>query len=146
MAAASFSFTISGSRPTYRDLLTQMVITSDNTATDVMVLRIGGVEALNAWLTASGFTHTRMMNRGHEYRQKLLTLINPEFANLTPEQTTGLQYASQDSPLFDLYADLFTGPRAAWVEVVRDPANRRPLARDIATASRWKTATTGWAT
>ena len=69
------------------------------------------------------------MNRGHEYRQKLLTLINPEFATLTPEETTGLQYASQDSALFDLYTDLFTGPRAKWVETVRDPANRRTLAQ-----------------
>lgn len=117
-----------GLRPTYRDLLTEMVITSDNTATDLMVRRIGGVDALNAWLTATGFTHTRMMNRGHEYRQKLLALINPEFATLTAEETTGLQYASQDSELFALYADLFTGPRAKWVAAVRDPANRRKLA------------------
>lgn len=117
-----------GLTPTYRDLLTEMVITSDNTATDLMVRKIGGVEALNAWLTASGFTHTRMVGRGHEYRKKLLTLINPEFANLTPEETTGLQYASQDSALFGLYTDLFTGARAKWVEMVRDPANRRTLA------------------
>jgi len=117
-----------GLRPTYRDLITEMVITSDNTATDLMVRKIGGVEALNTWLAASGFTHTQMVGRGHEYRQKLLTLINPEFASLTPEETTGLQYASQDSALFGLYADLFTGPRAKWVELVRDPANRRTLA------------------
>jgi reactive intermediate/imine deaminase len=117
-----------GLSPTYRDLITEMVITSNNTATDLMVRKIGGVEALNTWLTASGFTRTRMIGRGHEYRQKLLTLINPEFATLTPEETTGLQYASQDSALFGLYTDLFTGPRAKWVEAVRDPANRRTLA------------------
>jgi len=117
-----------GLKPTYRDLLTEMVITSDNTATDLMVRKIGGVETLNRWLTSSGFTHTRMVGRGHEYRRKLLTLVNPEFANLTPEETTGLQYASQGSPLFGLYADLFPGPRAKWVETVRNPANRRTLA------------------
>ena len=117
-----------GMAPTYRDLVTQMVITSDNTATDLMVRKIGGVDALNTWLTSSGFAHTRMIGRGHEYRRKLLALINPAFANLTAEETTGLQYASQDSALFALYADLFTGPRAKWVEAVRDPANRRRLA------------------
>lgn len=116
-----------GSNPTFRDLLTQMVITSDNTATDLMVRRIGGVDALNAWLKASGFMHSQMVGRGHEYRKKLLTLINPEFASLTPEETTGLQYASQGSALFDLYTDLFTGTRSKWVEAVRDPANRRTL-------------------
>ena len=117
-----------GLKPTYRDLITEMVNTSDNTATDLMVRRIGGVDALNTWLTTAGFTHTRMMNRGHEYRQKLLALINPDFAKLTAEETTGLQYASQDSELFALYSDLFTGPRAKWVAAVRDPANRRKLA------------------
>jgi len=117
-----------GLNPTYRDLITEMVITSDNTATDLMVQRIGGVDALNTWLTSSGFTRTQMVGRGHEYRKKLLTLINPEFANLTPEETTGLQYASQDSALFGLYTDLFAGARAKWVELVRDPANRRTLA------------------
>jgi reactive intermediate/imine deaminase len=117
-----------GLSPTYRDLITQMVITSDNTATDLMVRKIGGVDALNIWLAASGFTNTRMIGRGHEYRRKLLTLLHPEFANLTPEETTGLQYASQGSVLFGLYADLFTGPRARWVAIVRDPANRRALA------------------
>lgn len=123
-----FQFHDLGSTPTYRDLITQMVITSDNTATDLLVQRIGGVERLNAWLETSGFTRTRMVGRGHEYRQKLLTLVDPAFAALTPEETTGLQYASQDSALFDLYADLFTGPRARWVEAVRDPATRRRLA------------------
>ena len=118
-----------GQTPTYRDLITEMVITSDNTATDLLVRKIGGVEALNTWLMAAGFTNTRMVGRGHEYRKKLLTLINPEFAELTPEETTGLQYASQDSALFGLYTDLFTGPRAKWVETVRDPANRRTLAQ-----------------
>lgn len=117
-----------GLPPTYRDLLTQMVITSDNTATDLAVRKIGGVDALNSWLASSGFTNTRMIGRGHEYRRKLLTLINPEFASLTPEETTGLQYAAQDSPLFGLYTGLFAGPRARWVDQVRDPANRRRLA------------------
>jgi reactive intermediate/imine deaminase len=117
-----------GLAPTYRDLITQMVITSDNTATDLVVRKIGGVDALNSWLTSSGFSQTRMIGRGHEYRRKLLTLIEPEFAKLTPEETTGLQYASQDSALFGLYTDLFTGPRAKWVAAVRGPGNRRTLA------------------
>jgi beta-lactamase class A len=124
-----FQFHDVGLTPTYRDLITEMVITSDNTATDLLVRRVGGMDVLNQWLTASGFTRTRMLNRGHEYRQKLLTLLNPEFASLTAEETTGLQYASQDNVLFDLYADLFTGPRAKWVDLVRDPAQRRTLAQ-----------------
>jgi beta-lactamase class A len=117
-----------GLTPTVRDLITEMVITSDNTATDLMTLKVGGVEALNRWLATTGYAHIRMVGRGYEYRRKLLTLLDPRFAGLTPEETTALQYASQDNPLFDLFKPLFTGDRAAWVDVVRDPANRRTLA------------------
>lgn len=122
-----FQFLDMGLKPTVKDLITQMIITSDNTATDLMTTRVGGVERLNAWLAASGYSRTRMVNRGHEYRRKLLAVLKPEFANLTAEETTGLQYAAQDSPLFDLYTPLFTGERAQWVAFVRDPANRKAL-------------------
>ena len=113
-----------GLNPTLRDLITQMIITSDNTATDEMTTRVGGVEALNTWLAASGY-RLRMVNRGWEYRRKLLARIDPRFAAITAEEVTGLQYAMTGSPTFDLYRPLFTGDRAAWLDVVRDPANRR---------------------
>ena len=47
-----------GLQPTIRDLLTEMVITSDNTATDLMTLKVGGVAQLNAWLERSGYQHS----------------------------------------------------------------------------------------
>src|SRR5437773_1334041 len=114
-----------GLAPTLRDLITEMVITSDNTATDLMTLKVGGVDRLNEWLAAAGYAHIRMVGRGYEYRRKLLALLDPRFANLTPEETTALQYASQDNPLFDLFRPLFTGERAQWIDIVRDPANRQ---------------------
>jgi len=43
-----------GLQPTYRDVLAQMVITSDNTATDLAIAQVGGVDAVNAWITANG--------------------------------------------------------------------------------------------
>ena len=117
-----------GQTPTIKDLLTEMVITSDNVATDQLLTRVGGVDSLNAWLKASGFAHLSMVARGHVYRRKILELVNPAFAQLTAEETTGLQYAQQGDALFGLYASLFTGERAKWVEMVRDPANRKILA------------------
>jgi hypothetical protein len=86
------------------------------------------VDSLNAWLKASGFAHLSMVARGHVYRRKILELVNPAFAQLTAEETTGLQYAQQGDALFGLYASLFTGERAKWVDMVRDPANRKILA------------------
>lgn len=120
-----------GIAPTLRDLIQHMVITSDNLATDILATRVGGVEALNAWLAESGYT-MRKVNRGWEYRRKLLARLDPRFATITAEETTGLQYAAGDNPLFEHYRSLFTGERAKWLDVVRDPANRRRRAEDTA--------------
>lgn len=43
-----------GLQPTLRDVLLQMIITSDNTATDVAIAKVGGVGVVNAWLAARG--------------------------------------------------------------------------------------------
>ncbi len=118
-----------GLAPTVRDLLLDMVITSDNTATDIMTTKVGGVAALNEWLAASGY-RMRMVNRGYEYRRKLLARLDPRLADITAEETTGLQYAASDNPLFERYRPLFVGERARWVEIVRDPEIRRRRAAD----------------
>jgi beta-lactamase class A len=44
-----------GLQPTLRDVLLQMVITSDNTATDIAIAKVGGVARVNAWLKESGY-------------------------------------------------------------------------------------------
>jgi len=44
-----------GLQPTLRDVLVQMIITSDNTATDLAIARVGGVAAVNTWLTQNGY-------------------------------------------------------------------------------------------
>jgi reactive intermediate/imine deaminase len=126
-----FQFADLGLAPTLRDLILQMIITSDNTATDVMTTKVGGVEALNAWLATSGY-QMRLVNRGWEYRRKLLARLDRRFATITAEETTGLQYAAADNPLFAHYRSLFTGERAGWLDVVRDPGNRRRRAEDTA--------------
>ena len=45
-----------GLQPTFRDVLLQMVITSDNTATDLAIAKVGGVTRVNAWLKESGYS------------------------------------------------------------------------------------------
>jgi beta-lactamase class A len=44
-----------GLQPTLRDVLMQMVITSDNTATDLAIGKVGGVARINAWMKENGF-------------------------------------------------------------------------------------------
>ncbi len=45
-----------GLQPTLRDILLQMIITSDNTATDVMIGKVGGVNSVNAWIAQAGYS------------------------------------------------------------------------------------------
>ena len=49
-----FRYHDAGLQPTFRDVLLQMVITSDNTATDLAIAKVGGVARVNAWLKESG--------------------------------------------------------------------------------------------
>jgi beta-lactamase class A len=44
-----------GLQPTLRDVLLQMVVTSDNTATDIAIGKVGGVARVNAWLAEQGY-------------------------------------------------------------------------------------------
>ncbi len=44
-----------GLQPTLRDILLQMIITSDNTATDLAIAKVGGVASVNAWLARAGY-------------------------------------------------------------------------------------------
>lgn len=49
-----------GLEPTWRDLVTQMIITSDNTATDLVLKRVG-LDRVNAMLEDFGFEQTRVL-------------------------------------------------------------------------------------
>ena len=52
------NFTI-GLQPTYHDLITQMIITSDNTATDIMIAKVGR-DRVNRLLDSLGYRQTRL--------------------------------------------------------------------------------------
>jgi beta-lactamase class A len=74
-----------GLRVTLRDLITQMIITSDNTATDLLLDRVGGLEALNAWLTSAGFPNTKMVQSTLSFFRQPLELVDPKYRSLPPE-------------------------------------------------------------
>jgi len=50
-----FRYHDTGLQPTLRDVLLQMVITSDNTATDLSIAKVGGVAKVNVWLRDKGY-------------------------------------------------------------------------------------------
>jgi beta-lactamase class A len=55
-----FRYHDAGLQPTVRDVLLQMVITSDNTATDLSIARVGGVAKVNAWLKQNGYADQKL--------------------------------------------------------------------------------------
>lgn len=57
-----FQFNDPGLQPTFRDVLLQMIITSDNTATDIAIAKVGGVERVNAWLRDHGYGDALTLN------------------------------------------------------------------------------------
>ncbi|HYE88018.1 MAG TPA: serine hydrolase [Vicinamibacterales bacterium] len=58
-----FRYHDAGLQPTVRDVLLQMVITSDNTATDLAIAKVGGVERVNAWLKEAGYAESQRLTQ-----------------------------------------------------------------------------------
>ena len=57
-----FRYHDAGLQPTLRDVLLQMIITSDNTATDLAIGKVGGVDAVNTWLRSQGYADALKLN------------------------------------------------------------------------------------
>jgi beta-lactamase class A len=80
-----------GWNPTLRDLIIEMIITSDNTATDLVLAKVGGLDALNRWIAAKGYPQTRMVMSLFDFFRKPFELRDPKYRALTPEQLLDLQ-------------------------------------------------------
>jgi beta-lactamase class A len=106
-----------GLNPTLRDVITEMIITSDNTATDVMIAKVGGVEKVNEFLSQSGFTTSRLVQTTYELFRKTYEVLDPKYKTLTPEDVFALQTNLPS----------FTEPRQALIKQVRDASAGRRL-------------------
>ncbi len=65
-----------GLEPTYRDLVTQMIITSDNTATDIMIARLGQ-ERVNEMLSELGYEQTRLRATTGDLFRRVWVMADP---------------------------------------------------------------------
>lgn len=74
-----------GLLPTYRDLVTQMIVTSDNTATDVLIERLGS-DRINEMLSDLGYVHTRLQATTGKLFRRLLEVIDPASGGLSPRE------------------------------------------------------------
>lgn len=86
-----FRYHSPGLNPTIRDLLTEMVITSDNTATDILLAKVGGITPLNEWLVSKGYARTRIVQSVFDFFRRPYELRDPRNKTLTPEELLKLQ-------------------------------------------------------
>jgi beta-lactamase class A len=91
-----FQYHTPGLNPTLRDLLWEMVITSDNTATDVMLGRVGGVDELNRWFTQRGLGAMQMQSTVAAYFARVGGIVMPRAKELS-EQELNAAIVSQRS-------------------------------------------------
>lgn len=71
-----------GLEPTYRDLVTQMIVTSDNTATDIMIARLGQ-ERVNEMLSGFGYGQTRLRATTGDLFRRVWVMADPANATLS---------------------------------------------------------------
>ena len=71
-----------GLEPTWRDLVTQMIITSDNTATDIMIARLGQ-ERVNGMLSELGYEQTRLRATTGDLFRRVWVMADPANAALS---------------------------------------------------------------
>lgn len=85
-----------GLNPTLRDLVTQMIITSDNTATD-MVIEAVGLERVNGMLESEGYEHTRLkMTTGDLFRE-VWVRADPANASMTDREVYETGFPSDEA-------------------------------------------------
>ena len=74
-----------GLQPTVRDLITQMIITSDNTATDIMIGRVG-LARVNQMLDSLGYRETRLRTTVAQAFRGVWVMADPKDAAMTDRQ------------------------------------------------------------
>ena len=106
-----------GLAPTVRDLITQMIITSDNTATDIMIRKVGGVAAVDDFLRGAGYVSLKLNKTLLDHFRWRYEVLDPKYRALSPHDV----YALQSN------APYFAASRAALVAQVRQEAAARDL-------------------
>ena len=71
-----------GLQPTYRDLITQMIVTSDNTATDILIARLG-LARVNTTLAALGYSETKLQTTIGQLFRRVWELLDPANSSLS---------------------------------------------------------------
>jgi beta-lactamase class A len=74
-----------GLEPTYRDLVRQMIVTSDNTATDILIRRVG-LDRVNRMLDSLGYRETRLRSTTGDLFRGVWERADPAHARLSDRE------------------------------------------------------------
>ncbi len=110
-----------GLNPTIRDVITQMIITSDNTATDLMIAKVGGKDKVNEFLKQAGFNTLRLVQTTYELFRKTYEVLDPKYKSLTAEEVFALQ---TNNPAF-------TEPHQVLIQQIREESSKRHLNDEV---------------
>jgi beta-lactamase class A len=74
-----------GLQPTLRDVVMQMIITSDNTATDIMIAKVGR-DRVNRMLDSLGYRQTRLNATTGQLFRAVWESLDPKYASMTDRE------------------------------------------------------------
>ncbi len=101
-----------GLSPTYRDLVTQMIVTSDNTATDLLIAKLG-LDRVNGLLDEAGFRNTRLLRTTGDLFRRVWELADPSNASLSPAEVFDKGFPGDDGAFGRSFA--FEGDSKEWL-------------------------------
>lgn len=101
-----------GLEPTWRDLITQMIVTSDNTATDIVIRKVG-MERVNRMLDSLGYVETRLRETTGALFRGVWELADPDNARLSDREV--FEKGFPDDPRAAERAFAFEGDSTRWL-------------------------------
>jgi len=101
-----FQYQDVGLKPTLRDAITQMIITSDNTATDIVIAQVGGIDKVNSFLKGQGYRTLHLNEPTLGFFRNSARQVDEKFGALSAEQVFALftERSSFRQPYQDLIA------------------------------------------
>jgi beta-lactamase class A len=93
-----------GAVVTIKDLITLMIIVSDNTATDVLYRKVGGVEPVNRRMQALGLTQTRAPGPASDWFAALAKAPSPDAFHREARTPFGLSTPHEIGTLLEMAA------------------------------------------
>lgn len=101
-----------GLAPTYRDLIMQMIITSDNTATDILINRLG-LERVNQLLAELGYRETRLRATTGDLFRGVWEQLDPSLSRLTDREVFDRGFPTDSAAATRTFA--FEGDSTKWL-------------------------------